>query len=324
VPLLGIRVGQTSAAAEAQSGPAHGLYTELVAGDASPGILSPIEVLTTSDAAAATLSRLEHVEGVSLAVLPSGTTGTRAGLSDLVVVPTIETTDSSTLGPVRAVQAAVAGSPGVLGVAGVGPGQQAFSSAVYGNVPLMIAVLGVLMFLVLARAFRSLVLAAKAVLVNVISLAATFGILTWFWQHGHGSSAIFGIPATGAITFWVPITVFAFLFGLSMDYEVFLLARVREEHDRGATTSGAVVEGLGRTGRLITCAALILFLAFASLASAPITDIKVLATGLGIGILLDATVVRALLVPAFIVLLGRANWWLPARVARVLRVAPSP
>jgi RND superfamily putative drug exporter len=85
-----------------------------------------------------------------------------------------------------------------------------------------------------------------------------------------------------------------------------------------------VVEGLGRTGRLITCAALILFLAFASLASAPITDIKVLATGLGIGILLDATVVRALLVPAFIVLLGRANWWLPARVARVLRVAPSP
>jgi RND superfamily putative drug exporter len=324
VPLLGIRVGQTSAAAEAQSGPAHGLYTELVAGGASPGILSPIEVLTASDAAAATLSRLEHVEGVSLAVLPSGTTGTRAGLSDLVVVPTIETTDSSTLGPVRAVQAAVAGSPGVLGVAGVGPGQQAFSSAVYGNVPLMIAVLGVLMFLVLARAFRSLVLAAKAVLVNVISLAATFGILTWFWQHGHGSSAIFGIPATGAITFWVPITVFAFLFGLSMDYEVFLLARVREEHDRGATTSGAVVEGLGRTGRLITCAALILFLAFASLASAPITDIKVLATGLGIGILLDATVVRALLVPAFIVLLGRANWWLPARVARVLRVAPSP
>jgi putative drug exporter of the RND superfamily len=324
VPLFGIRVGQTSAAAEAQSGPAHVVYTRLVASGVSPGILTPIEVLTASAAARPALSRLEHVGGVSLAVLPSGTAGTRAGLSDVIVVPTIETTDSSTLGPVRAVQAALGPQQGVLGVAGVGPGQQAFSSAVYGNVPLMVAVLATLMFLLLARAFRSLVLAAKAVLVNVVSLGATFGILTWFWQHGHGSSAIFGIPATGAITFWVPITVFAFLFGLSMDYEVFLLSRVRESHDHGATTSGAVVEGLARTGRLITCAALILFLAFASLASAPVTDIKVLATGLGIGILLDATVVRALLVPAFIVLLGRANWWLPGRVARLLRVAPSP
>ena len=323
VPLFGIRVGQTSAAAEAQSGPAHALYTGLVASGVSPGILTPIEVLTTSAAAPHALSRLEHVDGVSHAVFPSGATGTRSGLSDVIVVPSIETTDSSTLGPVRAVQSALASEPGVLGVAGVGPGQQAFSSAVYGNVPLMVAVLATLMFLLLARAFRSLVLAAKAVLVNVVSLAATFGILTWFWQQGHGSSAIFGIPATGAITFWVPITVFAFLFGLSMDYEVFLLSRVRESHDHGATTSGAVIEGLGRTGRLITCAALILFLAFASLASAPITDIKVLATGLGIGILLDATVVRALLVPAFIVLLGRANWWLPEHVARLLRVAPS-
>jgi RND superfamily putative drug exporter len=107
-----------------------------------------------------------------------------------------------------------------------------------------------------------------------------------------------------------------------MDYEVFLLSRIREEHDAGRSTSGAVVEGLGRTGRLITCAALILFLAFASLASAPITDIKVMATGLGIGILLDATVVRALLVPSVVILLGRANWWFPDPVARVLRVPP--
>jgi len=322
-PLVGIRVGQTSAAAEAQSGPAQALYAQLVRGGVSPGILSPMEVLTTSSDARAALSHLQHVQGVAAAVLPSGPTGTRSGMTDLVVVPSIETTDSATLGPVRAVQAALAGQPGVLGIAGVGPGQQAFSSAVYGNIPLLIAVLATLMFLVLARAFRSLVLAAKAVLVNIVSLAATFGILTWFWQDGHGSSAVFGIPATGAITFWVPITVFAFLFGLSMDYEVFLLSRIREAHDHGATTNGAVVEGLGRTGRLITCAALILFLAFASLASAPVTDIKVLATGLGIGILLDATVVRALLVPAFIVLLGRANWWLPDRVARVLRVTPS-
>jgi RND superfamily putative drug exporter len=154
-------------------------------------------------------------------------------------------------------------------------------------------------------------------------MGAAFGIMTWFWQDGHGSNAVFGVPATGAITFWIPLMVFAFLFGLSMDYEVFILARVREEYDVTGSTDGAVVEGLGRTGRLVTSAALILFLAFASLASAPDTDIKVLATGLGIGILLDATIVRALLVPALVSVLGRWNWWLPEGMARVLRVPAS-
>jgi RND superfamily putative drug exporter len=120
------------------------------------------------------------------------------------------------------------------------------------------------------------------------------------------------------------VLIFAFLFGLSMDYEVFILARMREEYDATGSTSAAVVTGLGRTGRLVTSAALILFFAFAALASAPGTDIKVLGTALGVGILIDATIVRALLVPALVGLLGRWNWWLPAGVARVLRVEPSP
>jgi len=209
---------------------------------------------------------------------------------------------------------------GVAGVAGEGPGQQAFSAAVYGNAPLMLLVLAILTFLLLARALRSIVLALKAVVLNVVSLGATFGILTWFWQDGHGSSLVFGIPQTGAITFWVPITVFAFLFGLSMDYEVFILTRVREEFDAGRSTNEALVEGLGRTGRLVTSAALILFLAFISLASAPLTDVRILATGLGIGILLDATLIRALFVPSLVVLFGKWNWWLPRRFARLLLV----
>jgi RND superfamily putative drug exporter len=107
-----------------------------------------------------------------------------------------------------------------------------------------------------------------------------------------------------------------------MDYEVFILARVREEYDRTGSTDEALIIGLGRTGRLVTSAALILFLAFASLASAPNTDIKVLATGLGAGILLDATVVRALLLPSLVSLLGDWNWWFPAPIARLLR-APA-
>jgi putative drug exporter of the RND superfamily len=122
---------------------------------------------------------------------------------------------------------------------------------------------------------------------------------------------------------WVPLMAFAFLYGLSMDYEVFLLARMREEYDATGSTPTAVVQGLGRVGRLVTSAALILFLAFASMASVPELDVKIMATALGAGILLDATILRALLVPALVALLGRWNWWLPPWAARLLRVAPS-
>jgi RND superfamily putative drug exporter len=136
-------------------------------------------------------------------------------------------------------------------------------------------------------------------------------VIVLIWQHGHGSHAIWGVPATGAITNWVPLTAFAFLFGLSMDYEVFILTRIREERDRTASTQAGIIEGIGRTGRLVTGAALIMFLAFAALSTGPETDLKVMATALGAGILLDATVVRALLVPALVAVLGNWNWWLP-------------
>jgi putative drug exporter of the RND superfamily len=318
-PVFSLLVGQTSAAAESQNGAPHAVYAGLVRDDVSPGVITPMEVLVARPQAAGVAATLRRTGGIALAAWPPGDAGRRGGLADVIAVPTIETVNSATLGPVRSAEAAVGSAPGVVGIAGVGPGQQAFTSAVYGNTPLMIALLALIMFVLLTRAFRSPVLAAKAVIVNLLTLAATFGILTWFWQDGHGSSAIFGIPATGAVTFWVPITVFAFLFGLSMDYEVFLLSRIREARDAGHSTPDSVVEGVSRTGRLITCAALILFLAFASLASAPVTDIKVLATGLGIGILLDATIIRMLLVPSVVVLLGRANWWYPDRLARVLR-----
>src|SRR3981081_1708137 len=122
---------------------------------------------------------------------------------------------------------------------------------------------------------------------------------------------------------WLPLIVFAFLFGLSMDYEVFILSRMREEYDRSGSTHTAVVQGIGRTGRLVTSAALILFLAFTAMASGPDTQVKVFATGLAAGILLDATVIRALLVPAVVSLFGRWNWWLPPGPARWLRVEPS-
>jgi len=163
----------------------------------------------------------------------------------------------------------------------------------------------------LARALRSVVLPIKALLLNLVSISAAYGLTVLIWQHGLGTQVLFGQSASGAITVWVPIAVFAFLFGLSMDYEVFLLSRIREEHDTGNDTDHATVHGVARTGRLVTSAALILFLAFIALSRVPTTDVKILATALALGIILDATLVRGVLAPALVAALGRANWWWP-------------
>ena len=120
-----------------------------------------------------------------------------------------------------------------------------------------------------------------------------------------------------------PIGIFAFLFGLSMDYQVFIISRMREAYDRTGSTETAVVEGIGRTGRLVTSAALILGLAFVALSASPGTDTKIFATALAAGILLDATIVRGMVVPAVVSIVGRWNWWLPRGPARLLRVEPS-
>jgi putative drug exporter of the RND superfamily len=324
LPIFDLKVGETGPQALAKTGPARVAYDQMRSAGLPAGALTPVEVLTTTDAANGVKAKLAGLPGISAVALPSNPGAHQPGYADIVALPAHETVNNTTLAPVKEAQRALKGDPGVIGITGQGSIQQDYSHAVFGNFPLMFALIALATFVLLVRAFRSLLLAIKAVLLNLVSLGATFGLVTWFWQEGHGSKALFNIPATGALTFWIPLMVFAFLFGLSMDYEVFILSRMREEYDATGSTSGAVIEGVGRTGRLVTSAALILFLAFASLASAPNTDIKVLATALGAGILLDATVVRALLVPAMVALFGRYNWYLPNWMAKVLRVPPSP
>jgi RND superfamily putative drug exporter len=322
-PIFSLTTGQTGANALATKGSARATYDTLVTGGAPAGVLTPLEVLTHTTAAPAARAALQQIPGISDVVVSHAPDSNRAGTTVLLGIPSQPTDNSRTLTPVRAATTALQQVPAVVGVAGEGAISVAYANAVFGNFPIMFAVIAALTFLLLARAFRSLLLAAKALVLNLLSLGATFGIMTWFWQEGHGSQSLFGIPATGAITFWLPLLVFAFLYGLSMDYEVFILTRIREEYERTGSTTTAVTQGLGRTGRLVTSAALILFLAFAALASAPNTDIKVLATGLGAGILIDATIIRALLLPALLALLGRWNWWMPQRPARLLRVESS-
>jgi RND superfamily putative drug exporter len=320
---LGIKVGLASSDSLAKKGAAYTALQTLKNGGVTTGALTPMEVLVDTPQAQAVANQLKGIKGVEHAVVATGPGQTANGHSIVVLIPDRETVNSATVGPVREVKNQTKNAPGVLGVAGAGADQIDFLKAVYGNFPLMLAIIALLTFVLLARAFRSVLLPIKAVLLNLISLGATLGFMVLFWQYGHGSSAVFGIHETGAVTFWLPLMVFAFLFGLSMDYEVFILSRIREEYDKGRSTDAAVVTGIGRTGRLVTSAALILFLAFVALASGPGTDLKAFASALGFGILLDATVVRSLLVPALVSMFGRANWWLPAWFARVLRVPPS-
>ena len=320
IPLTGIKVGLSGLDSLASTGPAYSGLQTLNREGLPQGSLTPMEILVKGGGTSAVARAAKAVPGVSAVSAPAAFN--HNGESLVEVVPTDATVNSKSTDVVTRLRDAVDGLPGVIGVSGIGAIQLDYAHAVYGNFPLLILVLVLLTFIALARAFRSVLLAVKAVILNLISLGATFGAMTLVWQEGHGSEAIFGISQTGAITFWVPILVFAFLYGLSMDYEVFILTRMRESYDESGRTTDAVIEGLGRTGRLVTSAALILFLAFVSLASSPGTDIKVLATGLGAGILLDATVVRALLVPALVTLFGRFNWWLPAVLAKPLFVQP--
>jgi len=289
------------------------------------GALIPHEVLVIGASSPEQVAQtLASVPGVHGAVAPALPQWRRPGAAvlDAFSGPDASTAEGrATLDRVRA--ATHAAGPDVH-LGGLAAQNSDFIEAVYGNFPLMIGLIALITFVLLARAFRSLLLPLKAVILNVISVAAAWGVLEIVWQSGHGSELIWGIPATGSITAWIPLMVFAFLFGLSMDYEVFILARMREEYDATGSTDTAVVRGIGRTGRLVTSAALILFLAFVSLASGPETEIKVLATGLAAGIIIDATIIRALFVPAVVSLFGRWNWWLPQVPARLLRVEPSP
>ncbi len=320
---LGIKIGSASSDSLAKTGPAVTALQTLEDGGVPNGALTPIEVLAETGQAAAVADALGKVDGVEAALVSSGASSSADGKTVVVLIPDRETVNSKSVEVVKRVKDVAATTPGVIGVAGLGTAQVDFLKAVYGNFPLMLTIIALLTFVLLVRAFRSLLLPFKAVLLNLISLAAVYGAMVLFWQQGYGSELLFGISATGAVTFWVPLMVFAFLFGLSMDYEVFILARIREEYDAGHSTNEAIIEGIGRTGRLVTSAALILFLAFAALASGPGTDLKVMATALGFGILLDATIVRSLLVPSLVSLFGSWNWYLPDWVAKVLRVERS-
>ena len=324
VPATTLHMGNADPDTIAKEGPAKEALVALEDSGIGAGVMTPVETIVSDADADAVAAAQAKVEGIHGAVAPAAPDWRRRGLALVATVPREGDESQAGRNAVQNVRDAAHAAVPAARVGGSGPLNADFIDAVYGSFPLMIGLISLLTFLLLARAFRSILLPLKAVVLNVLSVGAAWGVMAFVWQNGHGSDEIWGIAATGSIASWIPLMVFAFLYGLSMDYEVFILARIREEYDHTADTDEAVVFGLSRTGRLVTSAALILFLAFAAMASGPQTDVKILATGLAAGILIDATVIRALLVPAVVSMFGSWNWWLPPAIARVLRVRPSP
>jgi RND superfamily putative drug exporter len=197
-----------------------------------------------------------------------------------------------------------------------------FLDLTYGAFPWLVLAVLLLTYVLLVRAFRSLVLPLKAIVLNLLSIGAAYGLLVAAFKLGWGEP--FGLTQFDQIEGWIPVFLFAMLFGLSMDYEVFLVARMREEWDKGRDNLTAVTTGLAKTGRLVTAAGLIMFAAFMGFVAGSIVGLQQFGFGLAIAILIDVTIIRALLVPSAMKLFGRWNWWLPERAARIFRVEPSP
>jgi RND superfamily putative drug exporter len=318
VAALQIQLGNPRAESFAQTGSARAGFEQLERSGIGPGPLSPFDALVRAGDPDAVADTLAEVEGVQAAIAPADWRRDRTAL--VTVIPTADGNSPAGRDTLDRIRAAV---PAEVAIGGQAAQSADFVEAVYDRFPLLVGLIGALTFVLLARAFRSLMLPLQAVVLNLLSVAAACGVMVLLWQEGIGSEAIWGIESTGAITVEMPAVAFAFLFGVSMDYQVFIISRMREAHDRGGSTRTAVVEGIGRTGRLVTSAALILGLAFVALSASPGTEIKILATALAAGILLDATVVRAMLAPAAVSILGRSNWWLPRLPARLLKVKPS-
>jgi len=307
-----------------------------------PGATSPTQVVVDSGRAGgvrapevqAAIGRLaERIradpETASLQVAPRPPFVDRSGRYEEVIVAGLDEYGSqaaqSFVHRLRGQIIPAAGFPSSSRVlAGGGPPQGVdFLDQAYRYFPWLVAGVLVLTYFLLMRAFRSVLLPLKAVLLNLLSVAASYGMLVVVFKWGVGNSVL-GLYQINQIEGWIPIFLFAMLFGLSMDYEVFMVTRMREEWDNGRDNRDAVAYGLERTGRIVTAAAIVMVAAFSGFVAGRIVGLQEFGIGLAVAIFVDATLVRALLVPSLMAIFGRYNWWLPATLARVVRVPESP
>jgi RND superfamily putative drug exporter len=311
------------------------------------GIGDPMAHLADIDGYATALSRLDGVErvdaltgsyaggarlqgslaaGADPAVPPEARRFAAADGTWLSVVPSVEPYSAAG----EELVAAVRGLDAPLGAQVTGPSAQLVDTkaSLFGNLPAAGAIIALVTFALLFLMTGSVVIPAKALVLNLLSLTAIYGAMVWVFQDGH-LAGLLGFTPTGTIDTSMPVLLFCIAFGLSMDYEVFLLSRIKEEHDRTGDTVASVAAGLERTGPIVTTAAALLAIVFIAFATSEVSFLKLFGVGTALAILIDATLIRALLVPAFMRLAGRANWWAPAPLRRLharvgLREASGP
>jgi putative drug exporter of the RND superfamily len=323
-PFLSIRYGQSDDGT-APAGSTQRIAYDLIADAFGPGANGPLAVVVTYPAGgsvpAALTSALASTPGVATVAPPQ--TNAADNTAVVTVIPTTAPDAQATSNLVGALRedvipAALAKSPQVRAyVGGVTAAFIDLGDRIADRLPYFIGAVVLLSFLLLLLVFHSIVIPATAAVLNLLSVGAAYGVTVAVFQFGW-AKGVFGLSSTVPIISFVPMMMFAVLFGLSMDYQVFLLTRVREEYDQTGDTTQAVVNGLSHTARVITSAALIMIVVFLSFVAYPIPEVKMFGLGLAVAVAVDSTIVRMVLVPSLMQILGRANWWFPAWLGRIV------
>jgi RND superfamily putative drug exporter len=328
IPLFGLRLGFGDAGNQPTDQTVRRAY-DLMSEGFGPGANGPLLLAAETPGGQSDLQALDALsaelnqsEGVVFATAPIANDSGDAAI--IQVQPTTSPQDRETAHLVNrlrddVIPDAVAGSTADVKVGGATAAVVDFSRYIADRLPWFIGAVLVLSFLLLMVVFRSLLVPLKAVIMNLLSVGAAYGILVAVFQWGWGDSLL-GVGREGPIEAWIPIFLFAVIFGLSMDYEVFLLSRIREEYDRTHDNANAVANGLAVTARVITAAAAIMFFVFISFVLGDDRSLKMFGFGLAMAVLIDATIVRLVLVPSTMELLGDRNWWLPRWLDRILPV----
>jgi uncharacterized membrane protein YdfJ with MMPL/SSD domain len=327
-PVLTMKLSSPDESAQARGTMGYASYATMAQGF-GPGFDAPLIVAAQLPDRAANVDAVEtalaRTPGVAAVTPPVISKDGQAAM--LIAYPTTGAQDAATNALANEIAAdvlpkATAGTGIHAYLTGPNAGNVSFANLIGRRLPALIATVVVLSMLLLLAVFRSVVIAVKAAVMNLLSITAAYGVLTAVTQWGW-AGRVFGFPEKMPVTTWVPVFLFVILFGLSMDYEVFLLSRIREAYLEGHDNSAAVTRGLASTARVISAAAAIMVVVFLSFDITPDVSVKQVGLGLAVAVLIDATVVRLVLVPAIMELLGRANWWLPSWLAGVMKVRPS-
>jgi putative drug exporter of the RND superfamily len=327
-PVLTMKLSFPDESAQARGTMGYASYAAMARGF-GPGFDAPLIVAAAlpSPGAATDMARVEtavaRTPGVAAVTPPVVSRDGRAAL--LIAYPTTGAQDAATNALANTISGqvlpeATAGTGIHADLTGPNAANVTFSNLIGQRLPWLIAAVVGLSMLLLLYVFRSVVIAVKAAVMNLLSITAAYGVLTAVTQWGWGGR-LFGFPEPMPVTTWVPVFLFVILFGLSMDYEVFLLSRIRESYLVSGDNAAAVVSGLVSTARVITAAAAIMVVVFLSFDLTPDPGVKQVGLGLAVAVLVDATVVRLVLVPAVMEMLGKANWWMPRWLAKVM---PAP